>query len=249
MQLEKCRSFITLFFKNPKNGLNALIYKTITIVDFKFKKSFKVIDKAFGFLSKSEAFALYTLAKNCVLDQNILEIGSLEGRSTLALASGAQNGVKVYAVDPHTCEQKGLERTQRSTWEVFLNNTKNFSCIIPIRKYSKDATNDVGKNISLQFIDGWHSENAVDADINNFLPYLAKEFTLVFDDWGDSGVQAGIKKNLNFIPPFLGCVGKMVIFTNNDKVINSLFGKCIKNRTDTKLQLLFRYQIDKLESR
>ena len=241
MSLIMFKSFITLCFKNPKRGLNTGVFKTIIILDFKFRKSFQIVDKAFGFLSKSEAFALYTLAKNLLFDQNILEIGSFEGRSTLALASGARNGVKVYAVDPHTAEQKGVKRTQSSTWETFVNNTKNFSCIIPIKKHSKDATNDIDKKISLQFIDGWHSENAVDADINNFLPYFTREFTIVFDDWGDPGVQAGITKNLNVLPPFLGSVGKIAIFTNNDSVINSLFGKCIKNRTDTKLHFLFRY--------
>ena len=240
MSLVLLKSFITLSLKSPKRALNAGIFKLIMNIDFKFRVSFQIIDRAFGFLSKSEAFALYFLAKNCVFGQNILEIGSLEGRSTLALASGARNGVKVYAVDPHTGEQKGLNRAQSSTWEVFLNNTKNFSCIIPIRKYSKDAKKDIGEKISLQFIDGWHSENAVDADINNFLPCLNKEFTIVFDDWGDSGVQAGIKKNLNVLPPFLGSVGKMVIFTNSDKVISSRFGKCIKNKTDSSLQFLFR---------
>ena len=101
-----------------------------------------------------------------------------------------------------------------------------------MRKLSVDATGDIGhKKIELQFVDGWHSEKAVDEDINSYLPFRAKHFTIVFDDWGDPGVSAGISKNLKILPPVIGAFGKVLVFSNNDRVVNSFIGKCIKRRT------------------
>ena len=207
-----------------------------------FKLTWKLVNSTPGWLGKEEAYMLFALARHCSNIGTIVEIGSYKGRSTIALASGAPAGVMIHAIDPHTGTNSDVESGLNvDTFQEFLENTKKFKNISAIRKLSTNATKDISnKDIQLLFIDGWHSENAVDADINNFLPNLNKEFTIVFDDWGDSGVQAGIKKNLNVLPPFLGSVGKMVIFTNKDKVINSRFGKCIKNKTDSSLQFLFR---------
>lgn len=54
-----------------------------------------------GFLHPDEPAFLADLAAQVPVGQCIVEIGSYRGRSTIALAHGAQDGVIVYAVDPH----------------------------------------------------------------------------------------------------------------------------------------------------
>lgn len=54
-----------------------------------------------GFLHFDEPAFLSSLAVQVKPPHCIVEVGSYRGRSTIALAHGAQDGVIVYAVDPH----------------------------------------------------------------------------------------------------------------------------------------------------
>jgi hypothetical protein len=235
---------ITMSISNPRAALAATYFKCMMNADKEFRKTWRLIRQTKGFLSKSESYALYFLAKNVTQNGSLVEIGSYEGRSTIALAAGAEvPGVKVYAIDPHTGAQSGFEHELKiDTWGSFCENTKSFSNIHPIKKLSVDAIGDLGpEKIELQFIDGWHSENAVDEDINFYLPFMAFKFTIVFDDWGDPGVSAGITKNLTKLPPVIGIVGKDLIFSNNEFISKSLIARCIKWKTPK--NLLMKYTI------
>ncbi len=226
------KRFTAIIFSDPKAALAAVMFKLAMNSDKKFRKIWKLVDKTRGHLSKSEAYVLYFSAKKCSLLGTIVEIGSYEGKSTIALGGA---GVTVYAIDPHTGAQSGFETESKiDTWDAFLSNTKCFTSIQPVRKLSVDATADIGdKKIELMFVDGWHSEKAVDEDINSYLPFRAEHFTIVFDDWGDRGVSAGVIKNLSKLPPVIGAFGKVVIFSDSDSVVKSFIGKCIKNRTSS----------------
>jgi hypothetical protein len=226
------KRFATIILCDPKAALAAVMFKLAMNLDKKFRKIWKLVDKARGYLSKSEAYVLYFSAKKCSSLGTIVEIGSYEGRSTIALGGA---GVTVYAIDPHTGAQSGFETESKiNTWDAFLSNTKDFTSIRPVRKLSVDATGDIGdKKIELMFVDGWHSEKAVDEDIITYLPFRAEHFTIVFDDWGDTGVSAGIIKNLKILPPVIGAFGKVLIFSDNDRVVKSLIGKCIKKKTSS----------------
>jgi hypothetical protein len=198
-----------------------------------FNKNWTSVDHVRGWLSAHEAYLLYYLASKCSGSGSIVEIGSYEGRSTIALALGAENGEIVYAIDPHTGDKTEIEAgLVIDTWDAFLKNTKNFTCVQPIRKFSIDATKDIGaKSIELIFIDGWHSEKAVDEDINSYLPLCSEKATVVFDDWNYSEVSAGIKKNLRMLPPIIGAVGKDLLFSNNDRVTKSFLARVIRITT------------------
>jgi hypothetical protein len=229
---------MVIIFNDPKAALASIMFKVAMNSDKKFRKIWKLINKTRGYLSKSEAYVLYFAAKKCSFLGSIVEIGSYEGKSTIALGA---SGVTVYAIDPHTGAQSGFEtESEIDTWDSFLSNTKGFSSIQPVRKLSVDATGDIGnKKIELMFVDGWHSEKAVDEDINYYLPFSAEHFTIVFDDWGNAGVSAGIIKNLNKLPPVIGAFGKVLIFSNNDFIVKSFVGKCIKNRTSSSALKVF----------
>lgn len=59
-----------------------------------------------------------------------------------------------------------------------------------------------GPAIGLLFIDGWHSTEAVEEDVHSWLPYLAPQRTIVFDDWERPEVGQGIKTSAHWFPPW-----------------------------------------------
>lgn len=61
----------------------------------------QLLEGVAGFLHGSEPEFLRSLASEVSPPNCIVEIGSFRGRSTIALAYGAPDGVIVYAVDPH----------------------------------------------------------------------------------------------------------------------------------------------------
>jgi hypothetical protein len=235
MDFRVLKRFAALILCDPKAALAAVMFKLAMNSDIKFRKIWKLVDKTRGYLSKSEAYVLYFSAKKCSFLGTIVEMGSYEGRSTIALGGA---GVKVYAIDPHTGAQFDIEpKDHVDTWDAFISNTKCFTSIQPVRKLSVDATGDIGdKKIELMFVDGWHSEKAVDEDINSYLPFRAEHFTIVFDDWGYAPVSAGIIKNLKILPPVIGAFGKVLIFSDSDRLVKSFIGKCIKRRTPSVLK-------------
>ena len=223
----------TLVF-NYVNRLSLLIYHQLQKRNKNWIRVWGLVDKTKGWLSKDEAFLLYCLAKKVAPNKNIVEIGSYEGRSTIALAEGVKPAVFVYAIDPHTGDRSEIEAGLTiDTWSNFQTNTQGYECIRAIRKFSVDATQDIGiAEIELIFIDGWHSEEAVNEDIHSYLPFAAEEFTIVFDDWSHPEVKAGIKKNLKYLPPLIGIIGKDLVFSSQKTLRRSFFAKIVKLATN-----------------
>ena len=224
---------LKLVFDNPKRTLKHFVFKSYIMFDRTYKNTWKLVDQTPGWLSKYEGYLLFYLARKCSPLRTIVEIGSYEGRSTIALASGAHEGLIIHAIDPHTGDKTQVEAGLKiNTYESFLKNTKNFNNIHAIRKLSVDATQDVSvKAIQLLFIDGWHSEKAVNDDIQTFLPLLFSSCTIVFDDWTNGEVSAGIIRNLILLPPVVGVIGKDLIFSNDTSVTKSFLAKVIKRTT------------------
>lgn len=229
---------------NPRNELLYASFFFFISFDRSFKTIWKLIDQIPGWLSKSESYLLYYLARKCTPLCAIAEIGSYEGKSTISIAAGAAEGVIINAIDPHTGDKTQVENGLIvDSYGAFLKNTENFKNIHPIKKFSIDATNDIlGGGIQLLFIDGWHSEDAVNIDIQMYLPLCNKNFTIVFDDWTNFGVSAAIKKNLELLPPVIGCIGKDLIFSNDRNVTNSILAKIIAKLTPK--SVFFYYKSD-----
>jgi pyrrolidone-carboxylate peptidase len=104
-----------------------------------------------GWLSKREEKLLaYFAAKTPGL---IVEIGSYQGKSTVAMARVTKN--KIYAIDPHYLK----------SYKKFLANTKKYKNIIPIKKTSEKANINWKLPIALLHIDGNHEYEFVKQDI------------------------------------------------------------------------------------
>jgi len=149
-----------------------------------------------GYLDPIEGFALYTLAAYGPGDGDVVEIGSLYGRSTCYLASGlAKNGRgDVYAVDTFAGSaehQKGEEGEQEAlvkdgtTLKVFLKNIATHRLddrIKPIVSTSSAAAHEWQNPIRLLFIDGDHSYEGTRDDFMNWAPYVVNSGLIAFHD-------------------------------------------------------------------
>ncbi len=149
-----------------------------------------------GFLEPIEGYALHTIAAFGPGKGEIVEIGSLYGRSTCYLASGsARNGRGVvYAIDTfkgsreHQAGEQGEQAaitTDGSTLKIFLKNiaTHRFDeKVKPIVNESSKAVSEWSKSIRLLFIDGDHSYEATRKDFLHWSPYVPESGLIAFHD-------------------------------------------------------------------
>jgi predicted O-methyltransferase YrrM len=158
-------------------------------------------DKAFfdeieGMISAQEAALLYRLAAKpragC-----IVEIGSWRGKSAIAMALG----VKTLPADkrqPITCIEPHAEYTGvlggkfgPKDREAFFKAVLDADCaqeIALVNLSSTAAARAWTKPIGLLFIDGDHSEEGVQADVDAWAPFLTRNGVIVFDDAKDETI-------------------------------------------------------------
>jgi predicted O-methyltransferase YrrM len=154
------------------------------------------------------AHVAYSCGSAYAASDVIVEIGSLVGKSTIAMASVATN--PIVAIDPHdgpweiTISQGDTHLDKReemgNTLGQFTNNLIYFGVedkVEVIQEYSDVAAkNWDGRRICLLFIDGDHTEKWVDHDLYAFLPYMAPGGLIAFHDYSKSfvGVKAVVDK-------------------------------------------------------
>ena len=130
-----------------------------------------------------ELRALYALGLSCSKEALALEIGSYLGASTCYIAAGlSQVGGHLYCVD--TWQNETMPEGERDTFAEFNRNIYPLSDHITIvRKRSEDLNgSDIPNGLSLVFIDGDHSYQAVKQDFERILPFLAEDGVVAFHD-------------------------------------------------------------------
>lgn len=149
-----------------------------------------------GYLNAIEGYALHTTAAFGPGDGDVLEIGSLYGRSTCYLASGcARNGRGVvYAVDTFTGSeehQEGEDNEQDAivndgtTFKIFLRNIAQHRLddrVKPIPQASDEAVKGWEGPIRLLFIDGDHSYDGTRDDFVNWNSFVTENGLIAFHD-------------------------------------------------------------------
>jgi predicted O-methyltransferase YrrM len=147
-----------------------------------------------GWLSDAEADVLIAAARHaCVSfppDHAIVEIGSYQGRSTVALASVVARlapAMRVHAIDPHEGEVGAAGEVERTpaTLDAFRANLAAAGVAEQVvvhvaRSYEVDWTGPIG----LLFVDGLHDHESAARDFRHFAGHLADGALVAFHDYG-----------------------------------------------------------------
>lgn len=136
------------------------------------------LDGVEGWFALDEAALLHELAAQVPAGQCIVEIGSYHGRSTIALAMGAPDGVLVYAVDPHDTHMAGGFPFGMVDNQRFMENISGAGLGHKVRVLNLPsgiaitAWRQAQYPIGLLFIDGGHEFEDVDSDVHFWQKHL-----------------------------------------------------------------------------
>lgn len=198
-----------------------------------------------GFLSPEEGEFLYRRAGACQGQGAVVEIGSWKGRSTVCLAAGAREGVKIYAIDPHSGssehkQQMGLV----NTLDEFKNNIKKAGVdreVIPLVQTSEQAAREWKGPIDLLFIDGAHEYELVKQDFELWSPFLNEGGTIAFHDSVDWLGPKRLVRDEIFLKPQYAEVGVVGSITYAKKVKNCGPWQMLKKRWKLFLKHFYDY--------
>lgn len=127
-----------------------------------------LLDGVDGYLHADEPYFLASLAASVKSGSVIVEIGAYRGRSAIALAYGARDGVTVYSVDPHEeHEISGLSFGMADN-QAFMQNVSRAGmgtkvCVVALRSIEALVIKRLHP-VGLVFIDGAHDYHSVKVD-------------------------------------------------------------------------------------
>jgi predicted O-methyltransferase YrrM len=153
-----------------------------------------------GWMTPGQARRLWTCARTVRPGRTIVEIGSFRGRSMIVLASAADAGVDLVAIDPHAGndrgphEFEGFEEQAADDHDVFIGNLEQAGVrdkVRHVRKFSHDALSDVEGEIDLLYIDGAHRFTPALDDIRRWSAKVRPGGDLlIHDSFGVTGAIA-----------------------------------------------------------
>lgn len=162
-----------------------------------------------GMVTPDSGKFLYALCYMQDLRGDVVEIGSWQGRSTTFLARAVKesNNGKFYAVD-HFRGNPGKEQFYEVNGSInrlkdnFIKNISSFGLSDVVNLLDMNNTEAAARikdnTIRFLFIDGDHSKEGVQKDIELFFPMLTKGSIIVFDDYFDGfeGLLAAVDEFL-----------------------------------------------------
>jgi predicted O-methyltransferase YrrM len=161
-----------------------------------------------GWLTDDQAELLRTSAEVLRAGEQIVEIGSFQGRSTIVLASSAADGVAITAIDPHAGTDRGPQEISGKEVEAeddsqrFLANLEAAGVrdrVHYLREWSQAALDDQEGPVELLYIDGAHRFGPARADLVRWGARVAPGGTLlVHDSFSSVGVTAALLSSLTF---------------------------------------------------
>jgi len=161
-----------------------------------------------GWMTPGQARRLWTCARTVRPGATIVEIGSFRGRSMIVLASAAEPGVELVAIDPHAGndrgphEFEGFEEEASQDHDVFNANLEKAGVadrVRHVRKFSHEALGDVEGEIDLLYIDGAHRFKPALDDIRRWSAKVRSGGDLlIHDSFSSVGVTGAITVSLLF---------------------------------------------------
>ncbi len=173
-----------------------------------FDELLAAIDHVDGWLSPDQAARLYHAAATTDVGDQIVEIGSYRGRSTIMLAGAAPEGVAVVAIDPHAGNDRGpreisgFETQAVADHEMFNANLAAAGLagrVRHIREFSDRAHAFVSGPIAVLYIDGAHRYRPARSDVRAWGSRVDRGGTmLIHDAFSSVGVTLAIGRELVF---------------------------------------------------
>jgi predicted O-methyltransferase YrrM len=159
-----------------------------------------------GWMSPDQAERLFRAASCTRPGDQVVEIGSFQGRSTVVLAYGAPEAVPVVAIDPHAGNDRGPQEFEgfaaqaAGDHEHFNANLERAGVrarVRHVRKFSDAAHGDVDGPVAVLYIDGAHRYAPALADIRDWGARVAPGGTmLIHDSFSSVGVTFAILREL-----------------------------------------------------
>ena len=141
-------------------------------------------------MDRAESLCLYSLAAS--RGGTVVEVGSYLGRSTAFLAAGVRKAGtgRVIAIDPHrggTGDPDSQSAAgEVSTLPLMSHNLRRVGLadfVTPVVGTPPEVTGSWAYGeVSLLFVDGLHTADALTSDITAMLPHLAADAVVVVDD-------------------------------------------------------------------
>ena len=167
-----------------------------------------VVEGVDGWLSSDQAARLYAAAATTRTGDQIVEIGSFRGRSTIVLAGAAPDGVAVVAIDPHAGNDRGpqeisgFETQATSDHEVFNANLAAAGVadrVRHVREFSDRAHGAVSGAVAVLYIDGAHRYAPARSDVRTWGERVERGGSmLIHDSFSSVGVTMAIVRELMF---------------------------------------------------
>lgn len=171
-----------------------------------FDEALAQVREVQGWMSPDQAERLYRAAAATRSGDQIVEIGSFQGRSTIVLASAAPAEVPVVAIDPHAGNDRGPQEIEgfaaeaESDHEIFNRNLAEAGVadhVRHVRAFSDAAHASVEGDIAVLYIDGAHRYAPARADIRDWGARVSPGGTmLIHDSFSSVGVTLGILREL-----------------------------------------------------
>jgi predicted O-methyltransferase YrrM len=148
-----------------------------------FLDAWRQAESVEGWLTMEQGRALFETARSVAPSQWIVEIGSHCGRSTLLLAAGKAEGVRLLAVDPFDDARWGGGPHALTNFQATLGGAGLLEVVETFRGISGDASRawDAG-SVGMLFVDGAHDRASVLTDIDGWAPHLAPDARVLFHD-------------------------------------------------------------------
>ena len=171
-----------------------------------FEQALAQVSTVQGWMSPDQAERLYRAAAATRPGDQIVEIGSFQGRSTIVLASAAHDGVPVVAIDPHAGNDRGPQEIEgyaaaaATDHDVFNTNLADAGVtdrVRHVRAFSDAAHDQVDGDIAVLYIDGAHRYAPARADIRDWGARVSPGGTmLIHDSFSSLGVTLAIGREL-----------------------------------------------------
>jgi hypothetical protein len=180
-----------------------------------FEDAWAAGDPIGGWLTRDQGLALWTAARTVPGGERILEIGSHQGRSTIVLASAAQErGASVIAVDPFIEGRLFGGASTRTRFETNLAEAGVADTVRLVAERSTDIRPAWDEPLAMLYIDGKHDYWTVRDDLR-WVEHLAPGApVLVHDSFSSIGVTLGLL--IHVLPGrrlrYLGRAGSMARF-------------------------------------